>query len=456
LSVYDNPASLNFASLYSTQTTYELLGKWLTLHFKGLYFYRCFSTGKEELHFEFRGPKGLEKYISLRFADGEMYFTFPKLVPGFGAACITWFRSLENSRIDCVKLKSGDRLLLLEFSHGELLLFKGFGKLGNVIHFEKWNTAAGAIFRLNLKKDLGLFLNNAEDYYEPEVENANRINEAIQSLENGGDVYLRQFFLEKEKARLIKKCSQQIQHLQKIEERTEQRLHEIDTRRSYKELGDIILTYAHLVKPGIGSAFLPDYYTGQQIRIKLDKDLDAPGNARKYYKKSQNEALEKEKLLETLAETRDNLEKMLKKRLQLEKVESFAELKPLTKILDSGKKAQESKPYREFKVDDFTIWVGKNAKGNDEMLKLAAKNDLWLHVKDWAGSHIIVRKKGREFPKDVIDKAAKLAVAFSKAKSNSLVSVIVTEKKYVVKPKNAVIGEVRVLKERVVDVFSDG
>jgi predicted ribosome quality control (RQC) complex YloA/Tae2 family protein len=89
------------------------------------------------------------------------------------------------------------------------------------------------------------------------------------------------------------------------------------------------------------------------------------------------------------------------------------------------------------------------------MLKLASKNDLWLHVKDWPGSHIIVRKKGKEFPKEVVSKAAQLAVKFSKARGNSLVPVIVTERKYVVKPKNAAAGEVRVLKESILDVFAN-
>ena len=441
--------------MYSTHLTYQSIGQWLNLQFKGLYLHRCFSTGKDELHFDFRGSKGIQRFISLRFADGEMYFTFPAVLPGFGAGCIPWFRDLENKRLESVKVIVGDRLLLLDFGDPGKLLFKGFGKLGNVIYFSGWNQTPESIFRQNLKKDLSLPPLKGTDFVEAAVENEQSVTAEIENLNNRCEAILKLFFLNREKSNLLKTCLNQITHLQKIAEKTQERLQESATRRSYKELGDIILTYAHLVKQGISSAFLPDYYTGQQIRIKLDPDLDAAGNARKYYKKSQNEIIEREKLEETLIKTQSQLRELLAKREQIEQVQTFADLKPFSRKSAAVVKAQQSKPYKEFIIDDFTIWVGKNAKSNDEMLKLAAKNDLWLHARDWAGSHVIIKKKGKEFPKEVVNKAAKLAVDFSKGKGNSLVSVIVTERKYVVKPKNAAPGEVRVLKESIVDVFGE-
>ena len=80
-------------------------------------------------------------------------------------------------------------------------------------------------------------------------------------------------------------------------------------------------------------------------------------------------------------------------------------------------------------------------------------SDLWLHAKDFAGSHVIVRKKGVDFPQAVIDFAAQLAAKNSKAKTQQVVPVIATLRKFVSKPKNAAFGEVNVIKESIIDAF---
>ena len=98
--------------------------------------------------------------------------------------------------------------------------------------------------------------------------------------------------------------------------------------------------------------------------------------------------------------------------------------------------------------------LGKNAKANDELtLKVARKNDLWLHAKDVAGSHVIIRQKpGQNYPKHIIEKAASIAAANSKRKTDTLCPVIFTEKKFVRKIKGAPAGQVIVEKEEVVMV----
>jgi len=35
--------------------------------------------------------------------------------------------------------------------------------------------------------------------------------------------------------------------------------------------------------------------------------------------------------------------------------------------------------------------VGKNEKGNIKLLKQANANDLWLHIKNHPGAHVIVK-----------------------------------------------------------------
>jgi len=70
-------------------------------------------------------------------------------------------------------------------------------------------------------------------------------------------------------------------------------------------------------------------------------------------------------------------------------------------------------------------------------LKLASGNDIWLHVKNINGSHVIIKNKGmgQTTPLDTLIEAANLAVYFSKAKNENKVQVDYTLKKHVKKPK---------------------
>lgn len=80
---------------------------------------------------------------------------------------------------------------------------------------------------------------------------------------------------------------------------------------------------------------------------------------------------------------------------------------------------------------------------NDRLtLKTASNRDLWFHVKDTAGSHVIVKNDGREFTDGVIREAAMLAVLNSKAHASSNVAVDYTEVKNVKKPNGAKPGMV--------------
>src|SRR5690606_26445001 len=93
-----------------------------------------------------------------------------------------------------------------------------------------------------------------------------------------------------------------------------------------------------------------------------------------------------------------------------------------------------------------------SAKDNDELtLHLAKGNDLWLHARGVAGSHVIVPcDKSGELPPDVLLDAAHLAAWFSPLRKSERVDVQYTQRKHLRKPgKGAPAGLVLVPKERV-------
>ena len=131
----------------------------------------------------------------------------------------------------------------------------------------------------------------------------------------------------------------------------------------------------------------------------------------------------------------------------------YKDLVKLTKQKEvkQKKEKQENLPYKVFHRDDFSIWVGKSAKHNDELLRRMHKHDIWLHARDVAGSHVLIKNPNNAVaPVPVIEYAASLAAKFSKSKNESLAAVIYTKPAHIRKFKGALPGQVRVDREEVV------
>jgi len=89
------------------------------------------------------------------------------------------------------------------------------------------------------------------------------------------------------------------------------------------------------------------------------------------------------------------------------------------------------------------ILVGKNNLQNDYITtRLASKSDLWFHVKNIPGSHVVVFSGGNTVCDETILKAATLAAENSKAAASSQVPVDYTYIKDVKKPTGAKPGMV--------------
>ena len=106
-------------------------------------------------------------------------------------------------------------------------------------------------------------------------------------------------------------------------------------------------------------------------------------------------------------------------------------------------------PVREFRrfisSDGLEIIVGRNNAENDRLtLRVARPFDLFVHAQGVPGSHVIVRRKGREapVPKRTVYEAAVIAATFSKARFSQNVPVDYTARSNVRKPRGSVPGKV--------------
>lgn len=63
--------------------------------------------------------------------------------------------------------------------------------------------------------------------------------------------------------------------------------------------------------------------------------------------------------------------------------------------------------------EGYHIWVGRNAKGNEELLKHARAKDVWFHLQGRPSAHVLVRTEKSKLPEDVVYEAAKICVSVS-------------------------------------------
>lgn len=232
--------------------------------------------------------------------------------------------------------------------------------------------------------------------------------------------------------------------------KSKQKLQQLIHGVSNKQIADVLMANLHNIKKGAKKAELFNFYTNETLIVKLNPLLSAQKNAERYYRKAKNEAKEIAILEQNIAEKEKQVEQLNQDLKAIEEADNLKELKKWQseEVLI---KQDTPLPYKEFSIDEYKVLVGKNAKQNDVLtLKLAKKEDLWLHAKDVAGSHVVIKQiPGKNYPKYIIEKAAQLAAHYSKRKTDTLCPVIYTPKKYVRKPKGAPAGAVVVEKEKV-------
>lgn len=267
----------------------------------------------------------------------------------------------------------------------------------------------------------------------------------------------RTFYLDREKNQAISELNQQVKKSESYIIKTSGKLKLVKNQRSPEEVANILMANLHMVSKGLKKVTLNDFYTNELIEVRLNPLLSPQKNAENFYRKSKNRHQEIEILERNIAAKEKNIKDLSAKILQLKEVEDIREIRKSAKHTAKTNKLSndlKSQPYHHFELDGWEILVGKNAKANDQLtLKIATKNDLWLHAKDVSGSHVVVRQKpGQNFPNHVIEHAAGIAAFNSKRKTDSLCPVIFTPKKFVRKVKGSLPGQVVVTKEEVVIV----
>jgi predicted ribosome quality control (RQC) complex YloA/Tae2 family protein len=265
---------------------------------------------------------------------------------------------------------------------------------------------------------------------------------------------------QQEKRRLISRLNERIARADAYLKKTKEHLSQLSTDQHFQQWADILMANLDKVQAGEKSVTLANFYQHDNLtQIRLNPSLSPQKNAEAYYRKAKNRVIELNKTRELLIAKEMELLKLNQLLIKAEATDSLAGVRSLTEpdTLAHDNKARRL-PYREIIFEGFRIWIGRDAKDNDELtLHFGNKEDLWLHVKDASGSHVLVKHQaGKIFPKSVTERAAELAAFYSKRKTEGLCPVAYTARKYVRKRKGDPAGMVVVEREKVILVEPKG
>ncbi len=176
----------------------------------------------------------------------------------------------------------------------------------------------------------------------------------------------------------------------------------------YQEIGTMLLTYAY------DENELSNYV--KENNIEYDPSLNPGLNANKYFQKYKKAKRTVEMDEKELAKTSDEIayyEDCLaqSKYMNEDDIQELAVLLFPNKFKLGSKKKIETKP-GEVTVEGVKIYYGKNAKQNELLtFKKSNKNDLFLHIKDEHGSHVVIASSNPS--NEVILTACEIALLLS-------------------------------------------
>lgn len=282
---------------------------------------------------------------------------------------------------------------------------------------------------------------------------------------------LDKYYYEKDQKDRIAQRSQNMRHTisanlkrakNKLQKQKEEML-ESANRETYKVYADLISSNIHKISKGLKEIKLENFYDNMnEISVPLDQKLSAVQNAQKYYKRYQKMKQREIVLEKQIENTEDEINYL---ELVSDAIDRTDDVKNLDEIYFELIKNNYIKKDKKIKnkpkkiaihsvdYDDTSkVYYGKNNLQNEYItFKVADKNDVWMHVKGFPGSHVVIKSGG--YPSDeLLVFAAKIAAKNSKAKDSNKVDVDFTTRKNVKKHPSGKTGLVNYVNFKTITV----
>ncbi len=261
------------------------------------------------------------------------------------------------------------------------------------------------------------------------------------------------------KASLLNILKARLSKLKRKQEHLLAQKDQVDNAEQDKRKGELITANIYQLTKGMQVAKVIDYYSEEQpvMEITLDPRLTPAQNAQRYFKRYNKLKQGKNVTMQRLRETEQEIAYFEEWKFFVEEAESVQRLKELRGELDEIDKPSHTKKTKQQRADQeksrsflrfvssdgFDIYVGRSSKENDLLTqRTALPDDIWLHVHQAPGSHVLILNRNRNIPvpEQTLTEAASLAAYYSKSRYSGKVDVVYTPKKYVKKPRGSLPG----------------
>lgn len=234
----------------------------------------------------------------------------------------------------------------------------------------------------------------------------------------------------------INKLNDKIEKIQTDIEKTQ-------NAEKFKQYADTLLANINLIKPHKDFVCLkPNDSVSITIPINPKKTIqDNINTYYKLYKKYKNAKNILNSVLDQVQQERFHLlqikEQILNNKIDIKDVKILLNKKTHQKVISA-----DTISYEHFSILGFDVYIGKNAKGNDLILKNASKEDIWMHPKNIPGPHLILKnpKRLQHIDKNLLEQCAQKIR--EKLGTNDKIEVDYTFVKFVKKPKGFKKGRV--------------
>jgi predicted ribosome quality control (RQC) complex YloA/Tae2 family protein len=222
---------------------------------------------------------------------------------------------------------------------------------------------------------------------------------------------------------------------------------------------DLLMAQLHRVPKGATEVTVDNFEGGTET-VELDPAVTAADNAQALYDRARKRERAAARLPDRVREAMAESHRIASLLAAIDAGEAdhtdvarwLAEVRP---DAGPGGGGGPRLPYRRFRSSGgLEIRVGRTGRANDDLtFHHASPDDIWLHARDAAGAHVILRWSDREQnpPRRDLMEAAILAALNSRARTSGTVPVDWTRRKHVRKPRKAPPGAV--LPDRIATIF---
>ena len=331
-------------------------------------------------------------------------------------------KRFNRSNILSMELLNDDKILRIKTSiasaYKEEITFVQFeftGKYTNIILLDETNKVLEALRHVDLFSsfrevrvgktllDVKVAPFVAKEYILKDVEEflydeyATDLSQKLQNLKKQKVAFLNK------KLKKLEKLYTNLDDEKKLEEQ----------REKFQHFGNLILANIYKIKPYVKVLELKDY-DENVIQINLEKEFSSTSNMAEHYftrsKKAKQKALHLHIEKESLESKIKHLNLFI---ATVQEAKDIAKIQLLFPKILQAKKVKTNDSIEVFWIDGYKISLGKNEKGNIELLKNARAKDVWIHLKDRPSCHVIITTDKQNVPIHIIEGAGLLCVNFS-------------------------------------------